>query len=71
MKKKFEDERLNTMSKDAENWRGPFYVNRKDQRLVVPKFNPMMGVTFNFGNPYAWIALVGLVAIIILINLFL
>lgn len=66
MKKKYSDEFLNNMSKDPGNWRGPFYVNRKDPRLLVPKLNPMMGWTINFGNPYAWLVLVGLVIIIVI-----
>ena len=69
MKKKFDDEFLNNMSKDPGNWRGPFYVNRKDPRLLVPKLNPMLGWTINFGNPYAWMAVVGLIIIIVIASL--
>jgi uncharacterized membrane protein len=31
---------LDTMSKDLGNWKGPFYFNRKDPRLLVPKLRP-------------------------------
>lgn len=64
-KKKREDEYLNTMSKDPTNWRGPFYVNRKDPRLVVPKYNPARGYTFNFASPYAYIVIIAVILIMV------
>lgn len=57
MKTKLDKEILNTMSKDPGNWKGLFYYNRKDPRLLVPKLDPSMGWTFNFASPYAYIAL--------------
>jgi len=69
MKKKFDDEYLNRMSRDPGNWRGPFYFNRKDPRLIVPKLNPMLGWTFNFANRYTWLFLIAAVAIIVLVSL--
>lgn len=57
MKTKLDKEILNTMSKDPGNWKGLFYYNRKDPRLLVPKFDPSMGWTFNFASPYAYITL--------------
>ncbi|NPA36002.1 MAG: hypothetical protein GXO47_04040 [Chlorobi bacterium] len=48
--------------KDPENWRfGVFYVNRKDPRVFVPKRNPLLGWTLNFGNPVAWLLILALV----------
>lgn len=64
-KKRREDEYLNTMSKDPNNWRGPFYVNRKDPRLVVPKYNPARGYTFNFASPYAYIVIIAVILIMV------
>jgi len=64
-KKKREDEYLNTMSKDPTNWYGPFYVNRKDPRLIVPKYNPARGYTFNFASPYAYVIIVAIVLIMV------
>jgi len=64
-KKKREDEYLNTMSKDPTNWHGPFYVNRKDPRLIVPKYNPARGYTFNFASPYAYVIIVAIVLIMV------
>jgi len=69
MKKNVEDHVLEAMRKDLGNWHGPFYVNRKDPRLLVPKYNEMMGQTINFGNPSAWAVLIGLVLIIAVISL--
>lgn len=64
-KKKREDEYLNTMSKDPTNWHGPFYVNRKDPRLIVPKYNPARGYTFNFASPYAYVTIIAVILIMV------
>jgi uncharacterized membrane protein len=55
MKTKPNEEFLNAMSKDLGNWKGIFYFNKKDPRLIVPKLLPAMGMTLNFANPYAYI----------------
>lgn len=54
------------MSNDPDNWKGIFYVNRRDPRLVVPKLNPSMGWTLNFANPWAWAAATAILLIIAL-----
>lgn len=64
-KKRREDEYLNTMSKDPNNWRGSFYVNSKDPRLIVPKYNPARGYTFNFASPYAYIIIIAVILIMV------
>ena len=66
MKTELEKEILNTMSKDLNNWKGSFYLNRRDARILVPKFNPLMGWTLNFASPYSYISLLAIVLIIIL-----
>ena len=66
MKTELEKEILNTISKDLNNWKGPFYFNRRDSRILVPKFNPLMGWTLNFASPYSYISLLAIVLIIIL-----
>lgn len=58
-------EMLNKMSKDPSNWKGPFYLNPKDPRLIVPKIVPEMGWTFNFACPYTYIFIVAVILIII------
>lgn len=65
MKTKLEKEILDTMSKNPGNWKGIFYFNRKDPRLIVPKLNPSMGWTFNFSSPYTYLFLIALVIIIV------
>ncbi len=70
MKSKFEKGKLDTMSKDPNNWRGIFYVNKKDPRIVVPKLYPSMGWTLNFGNINAYLGLVTIISIIIVVQLF-
>ena len=66
MKKRHDQQFLNDMSKDPGNWWGPFYFNRRDPRLTVPKLNPLLGRTLNFANTYVVAALVIVMAIIIL-----
>lgn len=65
MKKKLDDVILNNMSKDPGNWRGPFYFNRKDPRLSVPKQDPTLGFTFNFASPYAYIMVSAIILILL------
>ena len=64
MKRKLDSDILNNMSKDPSNWRGPFYFNRKDPRLTVPKQNPYLGVTMNFASPYTYLMIIALIIII-------
>lgn len=71
MKKKHDPDFLDAMHKNPNNWRGPFYYNPKDPRLRVPKQSPIMGWTYNFANPYSWIALIAIILIIVLSQVFL
>ncbi len=61
--KKLDKEFIDSMNKNPNNWKGIFYVNSKDSRVLVPKLNPSMGWTLNFGNKYTYL---GLIAIIII-----
>ncbi len=65
MKTKHDKEILNSMSKNPNNWRGIFYFNRKDRRLIVPKFDPSMGWTLNFSSPYSYLFIIAIILIII------
>jgi uncharacterized membrane protein len=69
MKTKPDRQFLNTMSNNPGNWKGPFYFNRRDPRLLVPKLHPSLGWTLNFASPLAYIALVAIIAVIIVIEL--
>ncbi len=71
MKSKLDREILNHMRKDPKNWRGPFYVNSKDPRIFVPKYNPAMGWTLNFASPYTYLAFILIVLIVVASKLFL
>jgi uncharacterized membrane protein len=64
MKKNLSKEYLDNMSKDPSNWKGPFYFNKKDPRVIVPKLHPSMGWTLNFASPYSVMAMIALLAII-------
>lgn len=70
MKKKTEKQFLDNMSNNDAYWKGPFYFNRKDPRIMIPKRQSSLGWTLNFASPYAYIFLVALVAIIVAYILF-
>ena len=65
MKPKLDKENLDTMSKNPSNWKGIFYFNRKDPRLIVPKQDPSLGWTLNFANTYTYLLAISVVLIII------
>ena len=65
MKKKVEKEIIDSMSKNPNNWKGVFYVNSKDPRIIVPKINPSFGWTLNFGHRTTYIGIVVIVLIIV------
>jgi uncharacterized membrane protein len=60
---------------NPDNWKwGLFYYNKLDNRIFPPKRIPGMGWTINFANPYsylAFLALLGCVLAIILIDMYL
>jgi uncharacterized membrane protein len=59
---------LDNMSKDPSNWKGIFYFNNRDPRLLVPKLHPSLGWTLNFANPASYIALAAIIFVAILIE---
>lgn len=68
MKNKLEKVMLDSMRTDPGNWKGPFYFNPRDRRLLVPKYNPYMGWTFNFASPWSWITFIAIILIVILFS---
>lgn len=48
-----------TMPASDDGWRGLFYVNASDPRLIVPK-RWGIGWTFNFARPVAWVVFAAL-----------
>jgi uncharacterized membrane protein len=67
---KLEKEMRKPMTDNPHNWKGPFYFNRKDYRLIVPKNNPSMGWTLNFASPYTYLALALVIIILLLFGLY-
>lgn len=65
MKANQDNNNFDMMHKNPNNWKGIFYVNPKDPRILVPKLNPSMGTTLNFGNKYAFIGLAAIILIIV------
>jgi uncharacterized membrane protein len=70
MKKPSSKEFLDAMRKESGNFKGIFYVNKKDPRILVPKMNPSMGWTLNFGHPVSYIGLGALLLVIIISEIF-
>jgi uncharacterized membrane protein len=61
MSLKLDKEILYSMGNNPSNWRGMFYVNRKDPRIIVPKRMPSMGWTLNFGHTVAYVIITAIV----------
>jgi len=57
------------LDKKPNNWRGLFYYNTNDPRILVPKKIPFMGYTLNFGNLFTYLFLLGLIILIVLLSL--
>ena len=53
------------MNKNPNNWKGIFYVNSKDPRIIVPKINPSFGWTLNFGHKTTYIGIIVIILIIV------
>lgn len=51
---------------ESDMWVNSFYINRYDSRVIVPKRNRMMGWTLNFGNPYTYVLIAVIIALIII-----
>jgi uncharacterized membrane protein len=61
----------NTDVNDPENYKwGIFYFNPDDLRAVVPKRNRWMGWTLNFGQPLAWLIILGIIAFALIMSHF-
>jgi uncharacterized membrane protein len=57
---------------DPLNWKwGIFYVNRLDNRLIVPKRIKSLGWTLNFAHLKVWIGIILILVFLILTKLYL
>jgi uncharacterized membrane protein len=71
MKTKFEHDLKERMRRDPNNYKlGIIYFNRLDSRYIVPKPNQSFGWTLNFGHPYVFFVLLGILVSLILGGLF-
>lgn len=73
MKIKPDQYMLDRMAKDPANWRGPFYVCKKDPRLFVPKIDSSIGWgwTVNCANPFTYLVIIAIVLITFAFNKYL
>ncbi|MCF8451394.1 MAG: DUF5808 domain-containing protein [Taibaiella sp.] len=59
-------ETLERWHKDPSNWKfGVFYYNKKDKRWFPPKRLRWTGWTVNFAQPFSYISILALVAILV------
>ncbi|MCD6179371.1 MAG: hypothetical protein J7K39_05655 [Bacteroidales bacterium] len=56
------------LDKNPDNWRGIFYYNPNDYRIIVPKINHRFGWTLNFGNIFSYLLILGLISLVIAIG---
>lgn len=65
MKTQFTQNELDEMRKDSKNYKwGIFYFSSKDPRFFISKRNIAMGWTLNFANPYSYLIIFLIIAII-------
>ncbi len=56
-------EQIEKWHNDPNNWKlGLFYFNKEDSRIMVSKKPEWMGITFNFANPKAYLAILAFAA---------
>ena len=62
MKNNLDEYENDRKRKDPSNYKwGIFYFNPKDQRIMVPKYNKMMGWTLNFASIYSYLIILGII----------
>jgi uncharacterized membrane protein len=58
------------MKQYTNNWKwGIFYYATNDYRMIVPKKNPVFGLTSNFAHPYSysWFLIIGTIALALIV----
>lgn len=72
MKPNFDKINTHNHVKNPSNYKwGVFYFDKKDKRVIFPKYESSRGWTINFANPLSYIFLVLLALIILSFSLFL
>ena len=67
MKNNLDEYENDRMRRDPLNYKwGIFYFNPKDNRILVQKYNKVMGWTLNFASIYSYLIILGLIAAIVL-----
>jgi uncharacterized membrane protein len=54
MKTKLDKGIFYSMNNNPKNWKGIFYINPNDPRIIVQKRLPSLGWTLNFGKPISY-----------------
>ena len=67
MKTNFDDYNSDRMISNPDNYKwGIVYFNKKDRRVMVPRYNKMMGGTFNFANFYTYLIILGFILVVLI-----
>ena len=71
MKHNFDHIHNDNEVKNPSNYKwGLFYFNKRDKRVVLPKYQSERGWTVNFANPLSYLFILLLIAIIVLFSIF-
>lgn len=66
MKNNFDRIHNHNESRNPDNYKwGLFYFNKKDKRVVLPKYQSERGWTVNFANPLSYLFILSLILIVI------
>jgi uncharacterized membrane protein len=71
MKSRLDKAILDSMINNPNNWKGIFYKNPNDPRVIVRKARPAGGWSFNWASPYAYISFVCIILITVAAFVFL
>jgi uncharacterized membrane protein len=68
MKTPFEQDELDKMRSDPDNYKwGFFYYNKKDKRILVPR-KTGIGFSVNFANPYSYLVISVIIILAIILG---
>lgn len=71
MKTNFDKIHSDNEIKNPSNYRwGIFYFNKRDKRVLLPKYQSERGWTINFANPLSFLFILALILIIVALTLF-
>lgn len=71
MKTNFDKINSDNEIKNPSNYKwGIFYFNKRDKRVLLPKYQSERGWTINFANPLSFLFILALILIIVALTIF-